>query len=283
MAERPSRDRDDAERDVERGDLDQGNIDQDIVDRHLQRAWQAFAPPSNLSELVRARLTSSTAATLGAAGLAMASNARPEGAWASLQASGKLGALVGAGLLGIGLLFGYLIRDRQQEAPPPAAIGNPVSEVSPPLAPPLPKSVPEVAPAATERVQPSVVPRAERSVSSAPRTRTERAAARDETQPNAGTPEPSDELALLRRAERAVRTDNAALALALIGELEERYPRSSLLEERRAIELMAYCSAGATDAVARAQRFLREYPLSAYAGRIRDLCPATGVELPAPR
>jgi hypothetical protein len=88
--------------------------------------------------------------------------------------------------------------------------------------------------------------------------------------------EPNDELALLRRAERAVRGDNSALALALIAELEARYPRSSLLEERRAVELLAYCGAGATDAQARAQRFLREHPRSVHAGRIAEQCADAG-------
>lgn len=88
--------------------------------------------------------------------------------------------------------------------------------------------------------------------------------------------DPDRELALLRRAERAVRGDDSALALALIGELEEHYPRSSLLEERRAVELLAYCVAGASDARARAQRFLREHPRSVYAGRIAEKCADAG-------
>ena len=78
---------------------------------------------------------------------------------------------------------------------------------------------------------------------------------------------------MLQRAERAVRAGNAALALALIGELEERHPRSRLLEERRAIELMAHCEAKATDASARAARFLRDHPQSVYAGRVSAMCP----------
>jgi hypothetical protein len=81
-----------------------------------------------------------------------------------------------------------------------------------------------------------------------------------------------DELALLQRAERAVRAENSALALMLTSELEERYPRSQLLEERNAIELMAHCVAHATDARPRAERFLRAHPRSVYAERIAALC-----------
>jgi hypothetical protein len=83
---------------------------------------------------------------------------------------------------------------------------------------------------------------------------------------------PSDELALLQRAERAVRAENSALALMLTGELDARHPRSELLEERRAIELMAHCVAHATDARPRAERFLRAHPRSVYAERVQQLC-----------
>jgi hypothetical protein len=82
-----------------------------------------------------------------------------------------------------------------------------------------------------------------------------------------------EELVLLQRAERAVRAGNAALALALTGEFDQRYPRSRLVEERHAIELMAYCLAGATDSATRGARFAREYPTSVYAERIATLCP----------
>src|SRR5689334_21048536 len=142
MSERPPNERGPVDRGpVERGPVDRGPVDRgpaapDLVDQHLQRAWQAFAPPSNLRELVRARLTSSTAATLGAVGMGVASNVRPEGAWASLHATGKLGALVGAGLLGIGLLSGYSIRDRQQEPPPPPIV-SPIKAASGPAVPVL--------------------------------------------------------------------------------------------------------------------------------------------------
>jgi len=261
------------------------DADADIVDRHLQRAWQAFSPPSNLRELVRGRLTSSSAATLGAIGMGLASNVRPEGAWASLQASGKLGGLVGAGLLGIGLLSGYWIRDRQQMELP-AVIARPSHEVKLAVPAPLvaglrePERLPPDSAAKAPPPDGAVVPRARRPAQRVAAPETTQPAVVT-TQPAVVTAQPGDELALLRRAERAVRVDNAALALALIGELEEQHPNSSLLEERRAIELMAYCSAGASDAVARAQRFLREYPGSAYAGRIRALCPATGSESPS--
>jgi hypothetical protein len=80
------------------------------------------------------------------------------------------------------------------------------------------------------------------------------------------------ELELLERADRAVRADNSALALALLAELDARYPRSTLLEERAAMELLAHCQARAADAGSRAQRFLRTYPNSVYLERASELC-----------
>jgi hypothetical protein len=248
--------------------------ERDFVERHLGRAWRSFSPDASLQDRVRARLTSSTAATMGTIGTGLALKTRPEGTWASLQASSKLGtALVGAGLLGMGLLSGYLIRDTREEPVPPPLPPIASSAAAPAL--PLPPELilaPSPAPA---RAAPAVprVPRAERSL----QQRAKALALPPEARSGAlETSEPSEELALLRRAERAVRGADSALALALIAELEERYPRSSLLEERRAVELLAYCAAGASDAVARAQRFLREHPRSVHAGRITEKCADTG-------
>jgi hypothetical protein len=264
--------------------------ERDIVDRHLRRAWHAVAPAPGLEAQVRARLTSSAAATLGAMALGMGANARPVSAWASLRASGKLGALVGTGLLGLGLLSGYFIRDNQLDVRSQAAPVAPIAEVNL-AAPPhagLPASDPVAAIPSSSRVPDAS--RGERAPAppSARAPRTVRAPAgkmalvpRDGASFNVAAAPANDELALLRRADRAVRADNAALALALVGELDARYPGSSLLEERRAIELLAYCGVGATDASARAQRFLGAHPTSVYAGRIQRTCPGKG-ELSTP-
>jgi hypothetical protein len=252
----------------------------DIVRRHLTLAWQSWAPSPDLDARVRARLTSSTAATLGALGLGAATSAGRPSPWASLQASGKLGVFVGAGLVGVGFLSGYIAHSSrgpsassEQHAPVSTvvSVAAPKPDVALPdvapirVAPPLridaPQSDELIALRAAEPTEKS----RERSPRSAP--------ARPEARGPA-TPAPSEELVLLQRADRAVRADNAALALALIGELEASYPRSTLLEERSAIELLAHCSAGASDASSHATRFLRQHPSSLYAGRIRELCPA---------
>lgn len=259
--------------------------ERDIVDRHLRRAWQAVEPAPGLREQVRARLTSSGAATMGALALGMGSKARPESAWASLRATGKLGGLVGAGLLALGSIAGYWVRGSQEPASAPAAPQLQSGEVSS-RTPPSPRAEPANAPERIEAVRaPSESPEAPRAEpASAERVAVARRSARPPASeaagasrgvdgPGAEAARQSDELALLRRAERAVRGGNAALALALIGEVEARHPRSTLLEERRAIELLAHCAVNATDARARAERFLRDHPSSVYAGRVRETCP----------
>lgn len=258
----------------------------DIVRRHLTRAWQSWAPSPDLDARVRARLTSSTAATLGAVGLGAATSAGRPSPWASLQASGKLGLLVGAGLVGVGFLSGYLAHSSRgpsasSEQPAPVATAVSVDASRPAVA--LPDLAPIMAtpplridaPQSDELITPRDAEAAERS-----RERSPRSAPARPRGLNPAAPAPNEELALLQRAERAVRGDNAALALALISELEARYPRSTLLEERSALELLAHCNVGASDASSRATRFLRQHPSSLYAGRIRELCPTVSRDLP---
>jgi hypothetical protein len=86
----------------------------------------------------------------------------------------------------------------------------------------------------------------------------------------------AEELLLLERAERALRNHHPSLAAALIDELTQRFPRSLLLEERRAIELVARCQNSAdASAVARLRAgFVHDYPTSVYAERVERACGA---------
>jgi len=290
-------------------DAERGPGERDIVRVHLTRAWQSFAPSPDLDARVRARLTGSTAATMGALGLGAATGAGRPNPWSSLRASGKVGVLVGAGLLGLGFLSGYFARSSPSVGTEPraGAVSGVESGRSPSIAPPAAEGASptaEVASPTTEVASTSVAPhwasedapeaRGERhadpsrSRERTPRTvmpqdplsraATQGAATPSAASPSAVAPQPNGELALLRRAERAVRAGNAALALALIDEIEASYPRSTLVEERSAIELLAHCRAGAIDARARADRFLRQHPQSLYAGRARELCSGAGGE-----
>jgi hypothetical protein len=86
------------------------------------------------------------------------------------------------------------------------------------------------------------------------------------------------EVALLERAERAIRAGEGALALALLEELEQKFPASTLREERAAARVLAGCEqAGSNGAAAReaarvaAERFLAQGS-ALYADRVRQLC-----------
>lgn len=98
------------------------------------------------------------------------------------------------------------------------------------------------------------------------------AAARAERRPEQRPSTLSAELALLQRAERALRAGEPALALSFLAELEREYPETRLGEERRAARLMAHCARGDVQATAEAERFLQARRASVYSDRVRELC-----------
>jgi hypothetical protein len=86
------------------------------------------------------------------------------------------------------------------------------------------------------------------------------------------------ELALLGRAERAIRAGEGALARSFLDELEQKFPASSLREERAAARVLADCAearsgtaAARQAAQAAATRFVARSS-SMYADRVRQLC-----------
>jgi hypothetical protein len=85
------------------------------------------------------------------------------------------------------------------------------------------------------------------------------------------------EVALLERTERAIRKGDAALALGLLAELDEKFPAAALAEERHAARVLATCSSSVgngepDEGAALAERFLEESAGSVYAARIREVC-----------
>ncbi len=249
------------------------DFDPNIVERHVRRAWPDWTPSPELRERVRARLASSGAATIGAVGLGAALQRPNPAPWAALLRPGRLQALVGVGLLGAGFFSGYLVRAKHEPDATEAVVATvAASPASAPSGVGVSGAIPVEEPA-------RAAPQSEPLARGAPVRREHRSAinalpARAEQTPPSSAPDDgmSGELALLQRAERATRAGNAALALAFISELAEKYPRSRFLEERRAIELLARCQADARDASAGADAFLREHPKSLYAGRVRQAC-----------
>jgi hypothetical protein len=83
----------------------------------------------------------------------------------------------------------------------------------------------------------------------------------------------TEELDLLRRAERTIRAGDAMVALGLLSELDARFPRGQLLEERAAARVMANCQlTDATSARSMGEAYLRAHSQSVYAARVRSLC-----------
>lgn len=263
-----------------------------FLERQLELARAAYTPRSDLRERVLDKVLDAPA--ISDDPLASADGAHESSTgWGRrrLFASGPR-ALAALGLVALGFAAGWQARSARDEPPP---------------LPPTPRLIarndvaqePIVlleAPPPTNRTDGGIKapPANEVRAQSTPSRRVARAGDhRAARRPRPSMPEPltprspqpteqldgssaREELALLQRAERAVRAGNAALGLALIAELDVGYPRSKLLEERRAVELMAHCRDGATDRHARAERFLLEQSRSIYADRIKDLCGLSG-------
>jgi hypothetical protein len=86
-------------------------------------------------------------------------------------------------------------------------------------------------------------------------------------------PQPFDEeLALLQRVERALRARSASVAVALLAELDERFPETRLGEERQAARLIAECQLELPESSRRGERFLAERRRTVYAERVRAAC-----------
>ncbi len=83
----------------------------------------------------------------------------------------------------------------------------------------------------------------------------------------------AEELDFLRRAEHTIRSGNYPVALGLLRELDERFPKGHLLEERTAARVMANCQLDDIErAHARGNAYLLAHPQSMYADRVRALC-----------
>jgi hypothetical protein len=241
------------------------------LEQQLALTRVAYTPSSALRDrvLTRLELAPAPSPTRGESPVGRAARGRA-----------AVGALVGAGLLALGFAGGYhasALREAPPLPPTRFAATPELQEGAPLLPEPEPLAEPEpLEPAAQSPLDAHASnprsPRRARASTRRPAASPVTVAPPPAAPPPAAPPSSREELALLQRAERATRADNSALALALIAELEERYPRSELLEERKAIELIALCAAGATDGSARAEHFIRNHPRSVYAGRIAELC-----------
>jgi hypothetical protein len=163
----------------------------------------------------------------------------------------------------------------EEESAAPSAEPRPTDEKSPPE---KPKSA--RAPAAAP---PSPAENEERAKPPAPRawpTAPPRAALPEAAgAPSSGGVLPShassltEETALLREAQAALKEGDAAKSLAAVDALAARHPQGLLREERLAARVLALCAAGRVEeARVEGQRFVAEMPRSIQAERVRASC-----------
>ena len=252
-------------------------IDDDRLEERLTLGWQALSPPAELKARVRAQVVGGA----GAERLAPAAQHGRTGSgsrWQALKESGALGLSAGSALLALGFAAGHWLRaDAPRENPPQAALVSAASDA--PLQPAAAELVDaasaqrSAAPVSSDASltsrsrsgEPRTAPRGTRETPSARATR-------DEMRPPHASE--ADELRALERAERAVRARHPQLALALLLDLNQTRPESSLLEERRALELLASCQLSTPESSARGVAFAQRYPGSVYAERIATECAA---------
>lgn len=91
--------------------------------------------------------------------------------------------------------------------------------------------------------------------------------------PRAAESSLAEELAMLQRARRALGAGNGLLALGIVSELDERFPRGVLVEERIATRVFSLCALErVSEARAVGREFLARHPSSVYAERVRTSC-----------
>ena len=85
------------------------------------------------------------------------------------------------------------------------------------------------------------------------------------------------ELTLLRQAQEDLRLGQPAQALRRLADFDRLFPKARLDQERQAIEAIAACQVHPGPvAMARAQRFVQQAPLSPLAARVRSACKQDG-------
>lgn len=81
-----------------------------------------------------------------------------------------------------------------------------------------------------------------------------------------------DELAAVKRIERALRNGEPNAALELLDDLDERMPDGALHEERMAASVMARCALGLGARSTLRNEFANQHPSSAYLERVARAC-----------
>jgi len=278
--------------------------ERDSVDQLLELAVTGLAPSADDKERHRAALGRWLAPDRVGTSVRELGPSGPARSWSALRASGAAGWTTGVLLLGAGVGLGFWLRAAideraplrlQPAAPRAAAFAATPDGVAPPSSTPVPPaqrsdalSVSERAPqdaalaGPTTRIEPRRLSVAAKPARLASRRRDPSDGAPSGVEPV--LPRPFDEeLALLQRVERALRAKSASVAVALLDELDERFPETRLGEERQAARHVAECQLELPESLSRAQRFLAKRGGSVYAHRVRAACvPEVGDDFSAP-
>jgi hypothetical protein len=255
--------------------------DADAVERTLAAARAAMVAPTAARERLRAGLRASGAY-----------DAATPSAGAAVLRKGVAKSTAGM-LLALGLAAGYWLgRQHTSDAvpePTPLALVGP-AQAPGGAAPPVERTQRGTDPAqslvtprsianpASDLSTPAMPAAPEGTGHTRPRTRR---LANASAATSASADRLAEELALLQRAERALRVGETELVLSFVRELERRYPHSTLTEERTAIRIMAECMGGAADSRRQAELFLRDRRASLYTDRVRRVCELSpSVQLP---
>jgi hypothetical protein len=254
------------------------------VDRRLRLARQVFSPTDEQRERVRSALASTLLA-----GRAATSGRGVPGA-RRLAVTLRAALLVGAGFA-LGVWFaetrhteaGVTVTERVRGAPDEVLGARPVSEgpspsemltpsaLAPSIAAPLAQGDAGASTAPGVASTDGARPVEARHGANARRTNGSRAHARSAS--STGDADSfQEELALLARAERAIRAGNATLARSFIAELEARFPKTALRQERAALLVLAACATREPTARREAREFLGDHGHSVYVDRIRSMC-----------
>jgi hypothetical protein len=178
--------------------------------------------------------------------------------------------------IGVGIGVGFGLGRGAVAVRPPELDPTPL-----PAAPPAPPAAPRPSVAAPEprfHERPTEPPAMRRQPKQRPKPRPPTNATLAQPAPGALTL--AEALELVHRAERAIYSDNAAWALSLLDQLDERAPRDMLHEERIATRILALCADGQVDSAERlASQARDEAPASIYGALLERAC--NGARVPA--
>jgi hypothetical protein len=219
----------------------------DDIARLLARAAGGDPPaPAGAEEAVLARVRATSAPAAGTA----------------RTAGRALSTRTVAGAIGLACVIGTALTVAQSQSAPSADV-TPLSPAIPTPGPtPVPTPVPTLGPAPIPALGPAPATAAAREPAPPPVV--------PEPERKRAQQDPLAEARMLETARSALAQDDAAGALVALQQHQRTFPKGALVEERRALTVVAYAKSGDQERTqAAASAFLREYPSSLFAETVR--------------